>query len=198
MGLTERQHIESTISGKDTASLETTMGNCINDSIINLLTKRFYNVQKGVMPGVDFVFEDDKPYPGLPDCPDKPVYVVQFKSAKGWSNSSSWKQQIANFKKAAKKYGDNSYVLIGHYFGSGGKKVAGYKGPGYQLFGDSLWDFLTGYSDFYSSLYPKLFAQQAEKIGDDCGSMKKLISAAKRQLVKEGVMNWDKMMAMAA
>ncbi len=197
MGLTEKQHIESVITCKDAASLETTMGTCINDSMLDILTQRFQNAKISELPGVDFVFEDDKPYPGLPNCPEKPVYIVQFKSSKGWSNSSSWNQQMANFKKAIKKHGDNSYVILGHYFGSGSKPIPSFDGNGYQLFGNDLWDFLTGHPNFYSSLYSELFIQQPVYVNDDSGSMKKLVSAAKRQLIKEGVLNWDNMTTMA-
>lgn len=185
------------IVSKDTASLETTMGNCLNDATSGILTERYKNVQKDPLDGVDYSFEDDKPYPGLPNCPDKPIYLVQFKSAKSWKNSSSWQKLMEQLAAAAKLRGPRAYVVIGHYFGTGSKSIPKYAGKGHQLFGDAFWDFVTGHMDFYSNLYPKLMAQQAKHIQENEQVMKKLVAAAKKQLASAGLLNWDDMMAMA-
>jgi hypothetical protein len=152
LGHSEQQFLDVFLVNKEAASLETLLGNCLDEAVHRILSQRFKNVACDPSPGVDFVFEDDEPYLGLLDCPDKPIYVLQLKSSSVWGNSSSWSKQMENFSAAVQAYGVRSYPVLGHYFGSGSRPIS--KLPrGQMLFGDALWDFLTGYSDLYSVIF---------------------------------------------
>jgi hypothetical protein len=143
---------------------------------------------KSSAPGVDLEFEDSGIH-----------YLVSIKSGPNWSNSSSKREQILNFKKAVTVLGQSDPTtsikpVIGICYG---KAKTTFDGFYTNIMGQSFWKLISGDDNFYTRIIEPI-GYKAKEHNDVFEQEKnKVINMFTKEFLDlfcdEGVINWEKL-----
>lgn len=182
--------VDSLASAFISSAEETMFGNWLEQLAI-FVAGQVYGASKSTSEGIDLEMDKDGIH-----------YVVSIKSGPNWSNSSSMKEQIANFMKASRVYRTSGNKLpFAAIEGCCYGKAHSEKNSHTKICGQEFWEFISGSPTLYTDIIEPLGTDAATKNADYMKKYGQKITIFTSEFSKDycdeqGNINWDKIVQM--
>lgn len=183
--------IVDSIASAFISSAEETMFGTWLEKLAIFIAGQVYGAAKSTSEGIDLEMDKDGIH-----------YVVSIKSGPNWSNSSSMKEQIANFMKASRVYRTSGNKLpFAAIEGCCYGKVHSEKNSHTKICGQEFWEFISGSSTLYTDIIEPLGTDATAKNEEYKKKYDQKITLFTCEFSKEycdgqGNINWNKIVEM--